>query len=680
MAMPRYQPGQVKLQEGVSTARQASAQGISSFVQRAEQFKGMAIERVAMSSAQRAKQDAETAFTEKGLKAEINNELTVYGQTYTNALQDLHKKKLAIGTSNQMDMIYKENENNPASFEKVSTAYYEKTLSMIPDHLKADYAVDFESNKAHYSGKVQANRIRLDKEADLAATNELIIQVNNKSTQAARDGNQNLALYELLKGEKALDSALENGTITADQHRKQLDSLKMGVSKSNFKGINDSNISSGDLPNAQEFINQFRSATVPGMNDDQREALADDMQRDLNVALKQAKAQEEAKVKDAGFVIDDAIKVLKSGKLPDNMEDVQEALQYATPKQMHDIDIEYKANRKSTAIGSLSIPDQLAVISQEEAAPDASLEDTKVLAAMKKNLQEKQALAKKDMITLGAQDGLYEPTKSLLPGIDPNTGMAVLSERMRQASLSKDNYGVPMQVFTEPEATQWVNWLNDSGTSISDKMDFIKSIETGTNGKGHIAYKQLMKDKRASVFTAAGDFYAEGRPNVSQMLLHGEMVLNSEMGASIDRKELTGKLNSALGNTFSRSTKDDRNKVISSVSAYYASLAEGYGALGDESYQYAEQAIEEVLGKQGIRNGQGYFAPMGMDADDVDDFIDDLDTTDMDNIAGIPKEAMKDVISNSKLIQVEGNKYRLIFQNHSVTKEDGTPFILEIAK
>ena len=69
-----------------------------------------------------------------------------------------------------------------------------------------------------------------------------------------------------------------------------------------------------------------------------------------------------------------------------------------------------------------------------------------------------------------------------------------------------------------------------------------------------------------------------------------------------------------------------------------------------------------------------------MDSDDVDDFIDELDTMELDKMQGIPQEATKEAISNSKLIQVQGNKYRLIFQNHAVTNEDGTPYILEIRK
>jgi len=83
------------------------------------------------------------------------------------------------------------------------------------------------------------------------------------------------------------------------------------------------------------------------------------------------------------------------------------------------------------------------------------------------------------------------------------------------------------------------------------------------------------------------------------------------MGASIDRKSLTATLNTKIGNALARSSKKDKDKASSAGTAYYASLAEGYGALGDNSYKYAEQAVEEMLGKQGSRNGQGYFAPIG---------------------------------------------------------------------
>jgi len=528
-------------------------------------------------------------------------------------------------------------------------------------------------------------QIRKDEARRHQSSNDTIALQSTDSNKNMQEGDFVGAFQNLLKLQNTLGDAVKNKWETPESAQAILDK----TTEAGILNYARDRFTRGETIDSKDFIDKFREGSseseIPTdfFNVD-REKIADRMEYLLETEIKKRDVTQKAEIKqnkeNANLMLGDGIKIMKNGKVPEDFDEMLEVMQYASPKKQHDFTIQVKAAQRSRPLNTLSIPEQLTAVTAMEAEETASIEDIEVLATMKANLKEKLALAKKDSITLGAQDGLYEPTRPVVPGIDPDMGVAILAERTMQANINKEKYGTNKQVFTEAEVTEWVNWLNDSGTSISDKMDFIKSIETGTNGKGHIAYKQLMKDKRASVFTAAGDFYAEGRPNVSQMLLHGEMVLNSEMGASIDRKELTGKLNSALGNTFSRSTKDDRNKVISSVSAYYASLAEGYGALGDESYQYAEQAIEEVLGKQGIRNGQGYFAAMGMDADDVDDFIDDLDTTDMDNIAGIPKEAMKDVISNSKLIQVEGNKYRLIFQNHSVTKEDGTPFILEIAK
>jgi len=682
---------------------QSLSQKLSSF---SNQLQGMA---GGMAKDQASKDAVRDVYERKKKIAEINNnpDLTnedrvnsikeisegterafsgVYSRAYDNAATAAYSNQITTDAKLASDQATMKAMGDPEAYMKQMKAFRDETVPNAPTEetaIVAELAINQYGSQGYKTLKMA--QIRKDEMRRHSLSKDTAILQANDSVNNMQEGDFVSASQNLFKLQKTLEDSIKNGWDTEE-------SAQLTLDKATEQGILDYSrdvFARGEVVDAQDFIDKFREGSAGSLiptdffNVD-REKIADRMEYLLDTEIQKRDTTQKAMVKqnkeNANMMLGDAIKVIKNGKVPDNFDQVLEVSGFASAQKQHDFAIQVKAAERSRPLKTLSIPEQLTAITAMESEETASIEDIEVLATMKDNLKEKQALAKKDMITLGAQDGLYEPTKPITPGVDPQMGIAILAERTRQAAISKEKYGTPKQVFTEAETTEWVTWLNDRGTSIQDKMGFIASIEEGTDGKGFMAYQQLMKDKRANVFTAAGDFFAEGRPNVSQMLLHGEMVLDSEMGASVDRKSLTATLNTKIGNSLARSTKQDKDKAISAVTAYYASLAEGYGALGDESYQYADQAVEEVLGKSGNRNGQGYFAPLGMDDDDVDDFIDELDPATLDPIQGIPFDMTKNAIERSKLVQVQGNEYRLIFQDHAVTKEDGSPYTIKIIK
>ena len=143
MPLPRYKPQRVKPDLGGTAGQQAQVQAFDSLSDRINTFQSMKISEYAQETEVKAKQDAETAFATRGLQAQVNKDMTVYGQTYTNALSNMHKKQLAIDTGVAIENSYNKNKNNPIAFQTESEAIYAETSEMLPDHLKADYAIDF---------------------------------------------------------------------------------------------------------------------------------------------------------------------------------------------------------------------------------------------------------------------------------------------------------------------------------------------------------------------------------------------------------------------------------------------------------------------------------------------------------------------------------------------------------
>ncbi len=167
MALPRYQGGNIKPQTGGGELLREQSRMFGSLSDRIDSFASQAVNQYAQDTAVEAKRDAEKAFTQTGMKAKINEDMTVYSQTYSNALTNMHKKQLAIDTGKSVQQAFQSNESNPLGFEEATKEIYNNTSELLPDHLRAEYAIDFEANKAHYQGQVQNNRIKLDKQRDV---------------------------------------------------------------------------------------------------------------------------------------------------------------------------------------------------------------------------------------------------------------------------------------------------------------------------------------------------------------------------------------------------------------------------------------------------------------------------------------------------------------------------------
>lgn len=678
--LPRYKQQTIRTEVGGREAIRAGSQMISTLADRISSFKGPILQEYAQETEVQAKNEANKAFSEKGLQAEINNEMTVYGRTYTNALTNMHKKKLAIDTGIEFQNLYNKHKNNPLAFNQASDAVYKETLKLLPEHLRAEYAIDFESNKAHYAGQVSQNRIKLDKERDFALTNDLLTQSTEKASRASREGNQSLALYEIDKGIRGLDSALENGTITAEQHRKGIQNIKFQSSTAMFKGINDKHIESGNLTESQDYIDEFRRKDVQGFTDGQREALADDMQSDLNKQIRQEKAMSDANKKEATMLVKDAIKILKTGKKPDDMEAVEQSAIAVSPELQHELQVHNTANNYIRKVDYLSLPEQMAVVNAMESKPTASRVEIEALSQAKKNLTEKMAMAEKDPYSLGAQDGLYEQAGVLLPSQGVQALAQILPIRAKQSSMAQSAYGTQQKLFTDAEAQQYSSWLENPATSIEDKLDLISAIETSVPNDSNSVYSQFMK-KGASVFSFAGSMVKKGDRQKAEMMLRGQIILREQPGV-VPTDDMNWKLNGTIGNAMRYQGAGSRKALSEATTAYYASLAEQEGKLSKEQapLSLVKQAVNDVSGGIGMKNEQNYFLPPEATENDVEDWIDGLSEKDFQNVSGVtPKDAV-DIINRGQLISVGEGMYQVIFQGKRLMSQDGKPLVMEYTK
>ena len=674
--LPRYRSKQIAPQGGGGVAQRATSQMFGTLADRIEGFRGAAVQELAQATEVEAKQDAQEAFSQRGMQAEVNNDMTVYGQAYSNALTNMHKKRLAIDTGENFKDIYENNKSNPVAFQKATDEAYKSTVELLPENLRAEYAIDFEANKAHYSGQVNSNRIKLDKEKDLALTNELFTQSTENASRASRDGNHDLALYEINKGTKALDSALENRTISAEQHRKGIADIKHTSSKALFKGVNDKHVSGGDLQGSQDFIESFRTSDVPGYTDEQRESLADEMQTDLNRQIKQDTVTNKAAKAQGTVVVKDAIKVYKAGKKPDNIEEAYEAATLVSPAQVHELRVAEQAYNIIQKVGDKTLPEQRGIINAIEAEPDASRVDIEALNQAKKDLSDKMALAEKDPYSLGAQEGLYEQTAP----ITPFEGIENLAIRSQQADMTEAAYGTAPKLFTDAEAQQFTSWLENPETSISEKLDFISQVEEFAPDKSTAVYDQFMK-KGSSVFAYAGSMVSEGKRDVAYGILHGQQTMRA-VGQQDYLREYRITLSSKIGNAMFYNTDNQaKESLIDSALAYSVYLAEQKGDMTNLKGVSERKGISDLTNGIHKRNGQDLFLPQNATDDDFDEWIDErVSVDDFKDVAGITPEQAMSLLSGSKSRVVSSNpgKYTIYDRMGKILKnKDGSLLELE---
>ena len=678
--LPRYKPARPTPQTGGGMAQRAKAQMFGTLSDRIDQFAGMALDRYTKETEVEAKQDAAEAFSKRGMQAKINDDMTVYGQTYSNALTNMHKKQLAIDTGVKLEETYNKFKNNPLAFKEATDEMYNKTSELLPQHLKAEYAIDFEANKAHYAGEVNNNRIKLDKQRDLALTNELLLLSTQNASKASREGNHDLALYEIDKGIKALDSSLEAITITAEQHRKGIADIKFASSTAMFKGINDNHINDGDLQGSQDYIESFRTSDVEGYTDAQREKLADDMQGDLNKQIKLNKITSDAGKAEATIAIKDAKKILDSGKEPENYNLVKESLGLVSPTLQHEFNVSEQAYKIMQKVDVYSLPEQQAIVNKLEADPKADRVDIEALAQAKKNLSEKMRKAEKDPYSLGVEDGLYEQAGVLLPSQGPEALAQFLPTRAKQSRMTQLAYGTAPKLFTDSEAQQFSAWLEAPDTSISQKLDFIEAVELLVSNESSLVYNQLM-EKGSSVFAFAGSMVKKGDRQKAEKMLRGQMILREQPNV-VPMDIMQWKFNGEVGNAMRYQGAGMRKALIDGTTSYYAAIAEEQGELSkaDAPISLVKQAVKEVTGGVGMKNDQNYFLPPQATQDDVDDWLDELEPSDFEEVGGITSEQAVLVTQRGQIVSVGEGKYRLVYQGGILKQKDGTPLILEYSK
>jgi len=158
--------------------------------------------------------------------------------------------------------------------------------------------------------------------------------------------------------------------------------------------------------------------------------------------------------------------------------------------------------------------------------------------------------------------------------------------------------------------------------------------------------------------------------------MRGSQYLTEKL-VTTDRESLNMAISYKLGNSLMWSGKGDGQKVVKTVEALAAfkALEEGTESNGVISETHIEAAIKEVVGDTSKRNDFTFIAPRGVEADDVDDWLDDLETVPM--VSNLPPGDSLNIVQNAKPIYVGDNTYRFMSDGIMIVDSEGSPYTLK---
>ena len=606
---------------------------------------------------------------------------TAYGRAYNNVASATFASNADLMINKRSDELLLEYENDPVSYDNNMKEFVSGLSKEAPTpELQSVISISGTKLKNNTFGKLsilENNRIKagqvetFNQEWDLNVSQ--IIELRAIGNTADSD-------LLIGKNKEHLNAMVESGLIAPADAQKRIKETQFNTTNGVAQRDMESLLAEPTLENAEKYLQAELSQERGDMDVEENAKHQASLTRLYNTEYKSREATNGAMKKEASIAVSDAIKIYKSGKEPENYKEVIDSASLVPPKQQHELVVAESAYKIQQKIDYMTLPEQMAIVNAMEAEPGASRIDVDSLAMAKKNLSEKMTLAEKDPYSLGVQDGLYEQAGVLLPSQGSEALSQFLPIRASQSKIAQSAYGTAPKLFTDAEVQQYSAWLDNPNTSISEKIDFIETIESSVPNESELAYRQL-QEKGASVFAFAGSMVKKGDRQKAEMMLKGQIILKEQPGV-VPFQDMQWKLNGTIGNALRYQGAGSRQALSEASTAYYAALAEQEGKLSKESAPLAlvKQAVQDVTGGVGMKNDQNYFLPPQATEDDVEDWLDELTVKDFEDVSGITPDDALDLMQRGQLISVGEGKYQVIFQGKRLMSTDGIPLIMEYTK
>lgn len=575
---------------------------------------------------------------------------TIYDESYNDALESAYLAQVSTDAKNEFNRIIAEAPDDVTSFNELA----QKAIAGIKTGVDQRYVDVIDSTLNNYfttaQTKVfaaeQAKNRRMANEARLASIDSAAVSAASLS----REGNRQDAMAEVMEAEVVIDSMVATGDLGARDAENKKRVLKREVLEQDYKFQLDQKVETEGYSAAYKELDSLERPN--DFTPDEWAAFKSNAATELSRAKSIQDASQVAQEKQAQKAITDFENAVSLGVDVDPKEKAR------VQGLVEGTEYEARFNRINTVATYSVMPtrDRNQVL-QKAGEAAAQLENTEDYAALLSAEQKIRERLKKDAFQFGVDQGLvdFKP----FDYTDPNS----LAERVSQADILSEHYSVQVSPLTEAEVSTLANGINNM--TVDEKMALANTLSQAPTLWG-----ELDKNNQKA-FAMAG---AIGDPNVMRAVFTGQELIKEKLVQVPSKQDYLATFEDYVQDVYGT---DDKAAIMQAAIAHYSAI-QIPGEVFDSGL--FEESLSAVAGTMEEVNGFRTVMPRGVDPDQFETFIDNIDADYIESIGGVANmttEMAVDVIKNSRLYATGENFYEVRVNGmQSLTKKDGTPLVI----
>jgi len=581
---------------------------------------------------------------------ELRSGDTIYDESYNDALEAGYLAQVSTDAKNEFTKLIAQAPDDTAAFSELA----QKAIAGIKTGVDQRYVDVIDSTLNNYfttaQTKVfaaeQAKNRRMANEARLASIDSAAVSAASLS----REGNRQDAMAEVMEAEVVIDSMVATGDLGARDAENKKRVLKREVLEQDYKFQLDQKVEAEGYSAAFQALDKFERDK--DFTPDEWAAFKSNAATELSRAKSIQDASQIAADKQAKKAITDYENSVSLGI------DVDPEVKARVQGLVEGTEYQAQFERVNTVATYSVMPtkdrNQVLQRAGEAASKLEGIEDYAALLSAEQKIRER---LKKDAFQFGVDQGLVEFKP--FDYADPNS----LTERVSQADTLAEHYGVQVSPLTEVEVSNLANGINNM--TVDEKMALANTLSQAPSLWGEL------DKKNQKAFAMAG---AIGDPEIMRAVFQGQEMIREKLVQVPSKQDYLATFEDYVQDVYGT---DDKAAIMQAAIAHYSAVqipGELFdGGLFEESLNAVAGTMEEV-------NGFRTVMPRGVDPDQFETFIDNIDADYIESIGGVANmttEMAVDVIKNSRLYATGENFYEVRVNGmQSLMKKDGTPLVI----
>jgi len=628
---------------------------------RLESFKQQTLRTAQEQAAQRGLESAgETELTKADVggqqvtQAPTKKETNIFGigdieiKAHNKSMQAAYLASLDSDNRNAVADIAANNAENIAGFNDAINGYRAGVLEGVDPSVRQAIQIDLDDRIESARGKIYRAGIKRDIQQNKETVNANAIEAADSAFRHARNGDQLEAGEELVKSFESID-ALD---LPADKKQIRKTEIRREFEENGLKHKLDTVIEKEGLDQAFAEVETMSEEVPKGWTPDEWERFIDGERADINRERSRQKAGRAEINSQAKQALKDYEAAVSLGFEVSPQETTRVSKLVAGDEGLNK---RFNITQKVKSFSVRSASDRRKLLDTLETG---ELVDVQEYAAALKADSTINIEAQKDGLSLGIKQGLIESTPIEFGNVES------IKARQQQADILSGHYGVDVSVLTDGEATDLASRLPKMTTPEKIQMAVTFQDSPGVWG-------QLSK-KNAGAFAMAG---ASGDLVLMDSVFKGQELLDAGVVKAIRPADYLSDFHEVTGDIYNA---EDQRDILKSAIAYYAQNAEDVSGVYDSGN--FEDALEAVTGGVANINGFKLELPRGVDEDDFDDLISDIQPETIDALGGVngmSSERAAQLIPHARIRSVGNSQYRVELDGGALFDKDGLPFIIE---